>query len=125
LNNSLSDFNNKLNPGGFGRANLPAPEKRPLSSMTPTIIAKNSKPHWVIGSPGGQTIICTKRNCSSAPPTRAAQMAWKPAFNPSSEQRSAIDMARDDPQCLRSQSTPIPAFLRGHFLFLTSIMSWI
>jgi gamma-glutamyltranspeptidase/glutathione hydrolase len=27
--------------------------------MTPTIIAKNGKPHWVIGSPGGQTIIST------------------------------------------------------------------
>ncbi len=59
LNNSLSDFNNKVRPGGFGRANLPAPGKRPLSSMTPTIIAKNGKPHWVIGSPGGQTIIST------------------------------------------------------------------
>jgi len=75
LNNSLSDFSNKVKPGGFGRANLPAPGKRPLSSMTPTIIAKNGKPHWVIGSPGGQTIISTKRNCSSAPPIRAAPMA--------------------------------------------------
>ena len=45
LNNSLSDFSNKVKPGGFGRANLPAPGKRPLSSMTPTIIAKNSKPY--------------------------------------------------------------------------------
>ncbi len=48
-----------VKPGGFGRANLPARGKRPLSSMTPTIIAKNGKPHWVIGSPGGQTIIYT------------------------------------------------------------------
>lgn len=59
LNNSLPDFNNRVRPGGFGRANLPAPGKRPLSSMTPTIIAKNGKPYWVIGSPGGQTIIST------------------------------------------------------------------
>jgi len=59
LNNSLSDFNSTVKPGGFGRANLPAPGKRPLSSMTPTIIAKNGKPYWVIGSPGGQTIIST------------------------------------------------------------------
>lgn len=42
--------------------------------------AKNGKPHWVIGSPGRQTIISTKRNCSSVPPTRAAPMAWQPAF---------------------------------------------
>jgi gamma-glutamyltranspeptidase len=40
--------------------------------MTPTIIAKNGKPHWVIGSPGGQTIISTKSICSSVPPTRGA-----------------------------------------------------
>jgi gamma-glutamyltranspeptidase/glutathione hydrolase len=59
LNNSLPDFINRVKPGGFGRANLPAAGKRPLSSMTPTIIAKNGKPHWVIGSPGGQTIIST------------------------------------------------------------------
>ena len=59
--------------------------------------AKNGKPHWVIGSPGGQTIISTKRNCSSVPPTRASPIVWQLAFNPSSEQRSAIDMARDDP----------------------------
>jgi hypothetical protein len=68
-----------------------------FGDKTPTIIAKNGKPHWVIGSPGGQTIIFTKRIRSSVPPTRAAPMAWQPAFNPSSEQRSAIDMARDDP----------------------------
>ena len=83
---SLSDFSNKVKPGGFGRANLPAPGKRPLSSMTPTIIAKNGKPHWVIGSPGGQTIISTKRNCSSVPLTRGAPMAWQPDINPSPEQ---------------------------------------
>jgi gamma-glutamyltranspeptidase/glutathione hydrolase len=59
LNNSLPDFSSRVRPGGFGRANLPAPGKRPLSSMTPTIIAKNGKPYWVIGSPGGQTIIST------------------------------------------------------------------
>lgn len=59
LNNSLPDFNNTVRPGGFGRANLIAPGKRPLSSMTPTIIARDGKPHWVIGSPGGTTIIST------------------------------------------------------------------
>ncbi len=87
LNNSLSDFNSKVKPGGFGRASLPAPGKRPLSSMTPTIIAKNGKPHWVIGSPGGQTIISTKRICSLVRPTRAAPMAWQPAFEDSFSQR--------------------------------------
>ena len=40
-------------------ANLIAPEKRMLSSMTPTIIAKDGKPFLIIGSPGGRTIINT------------------------------------------------------------------
>ncbi|UCF06382.1 MAG: gamma-glutamyltransferase [bacterium] len=35
------------------------PGKRPLSSMTPTIVAKDGKPVWVIGNPGGTTIIAT------------------------------------------------------------------
>ena len=35
------------------------PEKRMLSSMTPTIVAKDGKPYLVIGSPGGKTIINT------------------------------------------------------------------
>ena len=41
------------------RPNLIQPEKRMLSSMTPTIVAKDGKPVLVIGSPGGRTIINT------------------------------------------------------------------
>ena len=40
----LPDFSNKVRPGGFCRANLPAPGKRPLSSMTPAIIVKTASP---------------------------------------------------------------------------------
>ena len=40
-------------------ANAVAPGKRPLSSMTPTIVLKDQKPFMVIGSPGGSTIITT------------------------------------------------------------------
>ena len=62
LNNELDDFTAK--PGtanayglvGFD-ANLPAPNKRPLSSMTPTIVLKDGKPFLVTGSPGGSRII--------------------------------------------------------------------
>jgi gamma-glutamyltranspeptidase/glutathione hydrolase len=57
LNNSMPDFNSIVKEGGFGKANLIEPGKRPLSSMTPTIVAKNGKPVWIIGSPGGTTII--------------------------------------------------------------------
>jgi gamma-glutamyltranspeptidase/glutathione hydrolase len=62
LNNELDDFTAK--PGaantyglvGFD-ANLPGPNKRPLSSMTPTIVLKDGKPFLVTGSPGGSRII--------------------------------------------------------------------
>jgi gamma-glutamyltranspeptidase/glutathione hydrolase len=62
LNNELDDFTAK--PGasnayglvGFA-ANLPGPNKRPLSSMTPTIVLKDGKPFLVTGSPGGSRII--------------------------------------------------------------------
>ena len=62
LNNELDDFTSK--PGtanayglvGFN-ANLPGPNKRPLSSMTPTIVLKDGKPFLVTGSPGGSRII--------------------------------------------------------------------
>jgi len=64
LNNEMGDFNPV--PGltnSSGRIgsdpNLIAPEKRMLSSMSPTIIAKNGKPYLVIGTPGGRTIINT------------------------------------------------------------------
>jgi gamma-glutamyltranspeptidase/glutathione hydrolase len=62
LNNELDDFTVKPGvPNAFGLiggpANLPAPGKRPLSSMTPTIVLKDGKPFLVTGSPGGSRII--------------------------------------------------------------------
>ena len=64
LNNEMDDFSSKPGvPNAFGlignEANAVEPEKRPLSSMTPTIVLKDSKPFIVIGSPGGSTIITT------------------------------------------------------------------
>jgi gamma-glutamyltranspeptidase/glutathione hydrolase len=64
LNNELGDFNaisGRTNSrGAIGTVpNLVAPQKQPLSSMTPTIIAKDGRPLLVIGSPGGRTIINT------------------------------------------------------------------
>jgi gamma-glutamyltranspeptidase/glutathione hydrolase len=62
LNNEMDDFSGK--PGTqnqFGllgtEANSIMPEKRMLSSMTPTIIFKDGDPYIIIGSPGGSTII--------------------------------------------------------------------
>nr|WP_235792369.1 gamma-glutamyltransferase [Virgibacillus sp. NKC19-16] len=52
LNNELTDFD--AVPGG---ANEVQPNKRPLSSMTPTIVLEDGEPFMTVGSPGGTTII--------------------------------------------------------------------
>jgi len=62
MNNEMNDFSLKPGiPNMFGligaEANAIAPEKRMLSSMTPTIIEKNGELWMVVGSPGGSTII--------------------------------------------------------------------
>ena len=64
LNNEMSDLSAKpgvANAFGLlgGEANAVAPRKRPLSSMTPTIILKDGKPYFATGSPGGSRIITT------------------------------------------------------------------
>jgi gamma-glutamyltranspeptidase/glutathione hydrolase len=64
LNNELDDFAAKPGvPNAFGlvggAANAPAPDKRPLSSMSPTIVLKDGKAVLVTGSPGGSRIITT------------------------------------------------------------------
>lgn len=64
LNNEMGDFNpwpgHTDSTGMIGTPpNLVKPGKRMLSSMTPTIVAKNGKPYLLVGSPGGRTIINT------------------------------------------------------------------
>ncbi|EAZ82033.1 gamma-glutamyltransferase [Algoriphagus machipongonensis] len=64
FNNEMGDFNPipgvTTSTGLIGsNPNLVAPEKRMLSSMTPTIVSKDGKPYLIIGSPGGRTIINT------------------------------------------------------------------
>jgi gamma-glutamyltranspeptidase/glutathione hydrolase len=64
LNNEMDDFTSKVGaPNMFGLVQGPqnaiAPGKRMLSSMTPTIIAKDGKLRAVVGSPGGPTITTT------------------------------------------------------------------
>jgi len=67
LNDEMDDFSSK--PGApnmygliQGPANAIGPAKRPLSSMTPTIVLKNGKLFLVLGSPGGATIPTTVAN---------------------------------------------------------------
>jgi gamma-glutamyltranspeptidase / glutathione hydrolase len=62
LNNEMDDFTSKPGvPNGFGlvqgAANAIAAGKRPLSSMSPTIVTRDGKPLLVLGTPGGSRII--------------------------------------------------------------------
>jgi gamma-glutamyltranspeptidase/glutathione hydrolase len=62
LNNEMDDFTVKAGVPNLyglvqGEANAIAPGKRPLSSMSPTIVSKNGQPVMVVGTPGGSRII--------------------------------------------------------------------
>ncbi len=64
LNNELDDFSAKPGvPNAYGLiggdANAVGPNKRPLSSMSPTIVLRQGRPFLVTGSPGGSRIITT------------------------------------------------------------------
>jgi gamma-glutamyltranspeptidase/glutathione hydrolase len=68
LNNEMDDFTAKLGvPNVYGlvqgEANSIAPGKRPLSSMSPTIVSRDGKPVMVIGTPGGSRIITVVVHC--------------------------------------------------------------
>lgn len=62
LNNEMDDFAQKIGAQNLfgavgGQNNLVGPRKRPLSSMSPTIITKNDEPFMALGSPSGTRII--------------------------------------------------------------------
>lgn len=64
LNNEMDDFTSKVGEPNLyglvqGQANAIAPGKRPLSSMSPTILTKDGKPVFVVGTPGGSRIPTT------------------------------------------------------------------
>ncbi|MFQ3196985.1 MAG: gamma-glutamyltranspeptidase/glutathione hydrolase [Paraglaciecola sp.] len=67
LNDEMDDFTSKIGSKNMfglvqGKNNVIAPGKRPLSSMTPTIVTKNGKTFLVVGSPGGSLIITITLN---------------------------------------------------------------
>jgi gamma-glutamyltranspeptidase/glutathione hydrolase len=67
LNDEMDDFASKTGAPNMygliqGPANAIAPGKRPLSSMTPTIVLEDGKLRYVLGSPGGARIITTVAN---------------------------------------------------------------
>jgi gamma-glutamyltranspeptidase/glutathione hydrolase len=67
LNDEMDDFSSKAGAANMfgliqGDANAIAPNKRPLSAMTPTLVLKDGKLWLVLGTPGGPTIITTVAN---------------------------------------------------------------
>lgn len=71
LNNQLTDFSFLPEEGSEAVANRVEPEKRPRSSMSPTIVMKDGKPAFALGSPGGSNIIPYVAN------TLIALIDWK------------------------------------------------
>jgi gamma-glutamyltranspeptidase/glutathione hydrolase len=68
LNDEMDDFTVKLGVPNLyglvqGEANSITPGKRPLSSMSPTIVSRDGKPVMVIGTPGGSRIITVVVHC--------------------------------------------------------------
>jgi gamma-glutamyltranspeptidase/glutathione hydrolase len=68
LNDEMDDFTAKVGAANLyglvqGQANAIAPGKRPLSSMTPTIVSRDGKPVLVIGASGGSRIITVVTHC--------------------------------------------------------------
>jgi len=68
LNDEMDDFTAKLGVPNLyglvqGQANSITPGKRPLSSMSPTIVSRDGKPVMVIGTPGGSRIITVVVHC--------------------------------------------------------------
>jgi gamma-glutamyltranspeptidase / glutathione hydrolase len=59
LNNEMTDFDFAPATPTTYDPNLPAAGKRPRSSMSPTIVLRNGRPDFAVGSPGGSTIITT------------------------------------------------------------------
>lgn len=59
LNNELTDFSFAPANPAVHDPNLPGPGKRPRSSISPTIVLKDGRPAFALGSPGGSTIITT------------------------------------------------------------------
>jgi len=68
LNDEMDDFTSKIGVPNLyglvqGEANSIAPGKRPLSSMSPTIVSRDGKPVMVVGTPGGSRIITVVVHC--------------------------------------------------------------
>lgn len=126
LNNEMDDFSAKPgSPNMFGlvgnEANSIAPQKRMLSSMTPTIVEKDGKLFMVVGTPGGSTIITSvlqtilnvyEYNLSMQEAVNAPRFhhQWLPDlinFEPNTFETKTIDKLKAKNYLINEKPTPI------------------
>ncbi|UWY27760.1 gamma-glutamyltransferase [Flavobacterium sp. TR2] len=126
LNNEMDDFSAKPgSPNMFGlvgnEANSIAPQKRMLSSMTPTIVEKDGKLFMVVGTPGGSTIITSvlqtilnvyEFNLSMQEAVNAPRFhhQWLPdliTFEPNTFEAKTIDQLKAKNYLINEKPTPI------------------
>ena len=126
LNNEMDDFSAKPGePNMFGlignEANSIAPQKRMLSSMTPTIVEKNGKLFMVVGSPGGSTIITSvlqtilnvyEYNLSMQEAVNAPRFhhQWLPdiiTFEPKAFDQKTLEALKTKSYLINEKTTPV------------------
>ena len=126
LNNEMDDFSAKpCEPNMFGlignEANSIAPQKRMLSSMTPTIVEKDGKLFMVVGSPGGSTIITSvlqtilnvyEFNLSMQEAVNAPRFhhQWLPdiiTFEPKAFDTKTLDVLKAKSYLINEKTTPV------------------
>ncbi|QOG04697.1 gamma-glutamyltransferase [Flavobacterium sp. MDT1-60] len=126
LNNEMDDFSAKPgSPNMFGlvgnEANSIAPQKRMLSSMTPTIVEKDGKLFMVVGTPGGSTIITSvlqtilnvyeyKFSMQEAVNVPRFHHQWLPdliTFEPNTFDNTTIDKLKAKGYLINEKATPI------------------
>ena len=126
LNNEMDDFSAKPgSPNMFGlvgnEANSIAPQKRMLSSMTPTIVEKEGKLFMVVGTPGGSTIITsvlqtilnvyeykfTMQDAVNAPRFHHQWLPDLVTFEPNAFDSSTIDTLKSKGYLISEKTTPV------------------
>jgi gamma-glutamyltranspeptidase / glutathione hydrolase len=126
FNNQMDDFSAKPGvPNSYGlvgaAANSIAPQKRMLSSMTPTIVEKNGKLFMVLGTPGGSTIITSvlqtilnvyeyKMSMQAAVNAPRFHHQWLPdevVFEPNSFAKNILDNLKLKAYLINEKNSPV------------------
>jgi gamma-glutamyltranspeptidase/glutathione hydrolase len=110
LNNELTDFTFAQPASGPPDPNLPAPGKRPRSSMAPTIVLHDGAPVLAVGSPGGASIITTVLQINRH--DRGMTLPDAIAAPRASQRNSATTPTQAEPAFLAAYGAPLQA--KGH-----------